>query len=122
MLDKINKKERINIQISKAKFKLFKNFHLESFWGFQQTHKKFKLTKTLRKPFKLIKLIQNKKRKQPLRGVLEYICFEVCGQNSWKIPMRKFIVNKVEGIEPATFRDELKEVKNLLKRTWKKEL
>ena len=36
--------------------------------------------------------------------------------------MRKFIVNKVEGIEPATFRDELKEVKNLLKRTWKKKL
>ena len=29
--------------------------------------------------------------------------------------MKKFIFGKVEGIEPATFRDEPKEEKNLLK-------
>ena len=33
--------------------------------------------------------------------------------------MKKFIFSKVEGIKPATFRDEPKEEKNLLKRTSK---
>ena len=45
------------------------------------------------------------------------MCFEICGQNFWKIPTRKFIFSKVEGIKPAIFRDEAKEEKNLLKIT-----
>ena len=49
MLHKINKKKReLPFEYHKAKFKLFKNVHFESFLRFQQTHEKFKLTKALK--------------------------------------------------------------------------
>ena len=74
---------------------------------------KFSLRKFLRFPtkilnrqkrlkiFQLINLIQNKQRKQPLRGVLENRCSEICSQHFWKIPMKKFVFSKVEDLESA---------------------
>ena len=44
--------------------------------------------------------MQNKQ--QPLKSALEYRCSETCGQSSWKIPMKKFIISKAECLEPAT--------------------
>ena len=83
--------------MSKGKIQTF------SFRCFQQTHEKFKLTKTLKKSIKkLIKPVQIKQQKQPLSGVLQNGCSEICGQKSWKIPMNKLIFGKVEGLESAT--------------------
>ena len=36
-------------------------------------------------------------RRNHLRGVLENRCSEICSQNPWKIPMKKFIFSKVAG-------------------------
>ena len=42
-------------------------------------------------------------RSSHLRGVLENRCSEICSQNPWKIPMKKFIFSKVAGWQCATF-------------------
>ena len=42
-------------------------------------------------------------RSSHLRGVLENMCSEICSQNPWKIPMKKFIFSKVAGWQSATF-------------------
>ena len=42
-------------------------------------------------------------RSSHLRGVLENRCSEICSQNTWKIPMKKFIFSKVAGWQSATF-------------------
>ena len=38
-----------------------------------------------------------------LKGILENSCSEICSQNSWKIPMKKFIFSKTEHWQSATF-------------------
>ena len=42
-------------------------------------------------------------RSSHLRGVLENRCFEICGQNFWKIPIKKFIFREFAGWQSATF-------------------
>ena len=42
-------------------------------------------------------------RSSHFRGVLENRCSEICSQNPWKIPMKKFIFSKVAGWQSATF-------------------
>ena len=42
-------------------------------------------------------------RSSHLKGVLENRCSEICSQNPWKIPMKKFIFSKVAGWQSATF-------------------
>ena len=42
-------------------------------------------------------------RRSYLRSVLENRCSEICSQNPWKIPMKKFIFSKVAGWQSATF-------------------
>ena len=43
------------------------------------------------------------RRSSHLRIVLENSCSEICSQNPWKIPMKKFIFSKVAGWQSATF-------------------
>ena len=49
-----------------------------------------------------MKLIQNKQRKEPLKGALENSCSEICGQNSSKMSIKVYSLSKVEGLESAT--------------------
>ena len=42
-------------------------------------------------------------RSSHLRGVLENRCSEICSQNTWKIPMKKFIFSKFAGWQSGTF-------------------
>ena len=42
-------------------------------------------------------------RSSHLRVVLKNSYSEICSQNPWKIPMKKFIFSKVEGWQSATF-------------------
>ena len=42
-------------------------------------------------------------RSSNFRGVLKNRCSEICCQNPWKIPMKKFIFSKVAGWQSAIF-------------------
>ena len=40
-------------------------------------------------------------QKQPLRGVLEGNCFEICIQGIWQMPAGGFVFSGVAGYKPA---------------------